>query len=71
MKLLPNIFSNSSFLIISASVLFAKISLLFPILFLFLRCLKIAMNGVMPAPPAMNVPSPLYSIAPHGSLITS
>jgi len=36
-----------------------------------LNCLRIEMNGVIPAPPAIKYPGPLYSIAPHTSRIMS
>ncbi len=33
----------------------------------FFNCRRIAINGVIPAPPAMKYPGPLYSMAPQTS----
>ena len=53
-----NIFLNSLPRIISLRVLFENISLFPSSLPSFFNCLKIAMKGVIPAPPAIKVPFP-------------
>lgn len=53
----------------SPFVLFEKMSLLFPNLPFAFKSLKIEIKGVMPAPPVINLPSPLYDIAAKTSLI--
>ncbi len=55
----PNKRLSSSSCIISAFVLLAKISLLPLILFTEFKYLKMERKGVIPAPPAINIPSPL------------
>jgi len=61
--------SSSSSLIMSLSVLFEKIRV-FPCREEdFLRLRRIEMKGVIPAPPAMKTPGPLYLIAPKTSEI--
>jgi hypothetical protein len=68
-KFLPSISLNSFQNYIFFGFI-GKISLLLAILS-SARNFRIAMNGVTPAPPAMNTPSPLYSIAPQTSRMIS
>lgn len=49
----------------SLSSLFEKISLLPSISPFAFKSRRIATKGVTPAPPAINIPFPLYFIAPH------
>ncbi len=66
---LGKIFFSSFSKIISASVLLEKISLFSLIFLSSCNFLKIAIKGVIPAPPAIKIPSPLYSIVPKTSFI--